>query len=206
MFNQQPKTAAHEMYEKFVDKLKLQTKRSVDGDYFRREGASRGVHIDLKSDLKKGQIKPIANTWFHEFAHHIDYTSKRGRNKYYSISYRNGSFEKALRQDYANLLKKFGSDIDISIELNSYFPEENFDVSDIIEGITNGRIKGSFGHISQDPHYWTREGGSALPKEAFAEFTSAYITCPSSLYMLKQWFPNADKVYNEIVKEILSKV
>jgi len=72
------------------------------------------------------------------------------------------------------------------------------DISDIIEGATNGKVKGGFGHGNS---YWKDSTNLAL--EAFAEMTDATLTNPENLKYIKKYVPKAYEVYLEMVQELL---
>lgn len=77
------------------------------------------------------------------------------------------------------------------------------DISDMLEGVTRGKISCGFGHRKT---YWTkrmiggRNGGLAM--EAFAEMTSATVTNPESLSTIKKYLPKSYGVWEDMIKEI----
>lgn len=72
------------------------------------------------------------------------------------------------------------------------------DISDMIEGVTKGKVNGGFGHGKT---YWNRD--TTLPTEAFAEMFSATLTNPESLDSIKKYFPESYKIFLEMLEEIL---
>lgn len=70
-------------------------------------------------------------------------------------------------------------------------------VSDIINGASNGEINPGYGHPIE---YWTKHKMQAV--EFFAETTSAMINNPESLLQIKKMFPNAYKEYLKVVEDI----
>lgn len=73
------------------------------------------------------------------------------------------------------------------------------DISDIMEGATGGRARGTMGHGTS---YWKKDDGK-LPAEAFAEFTDATLNNPESLETIKEWFPESYKLYIEMLELII---
>lgn len=79
------------------------------------------------------------------------------------------------------------------------------DLSDILEGATNGKISCGYGHGKK---YWTdrtfygvRDG---LATEAFAEMSDSTFSNPESLEAIKQYLPKSYAVYEEMI-EYLAK-
>lgn len=80
------------------------------------------------------------------------------------------------------------------------------DVSDMMEGATNGSLKLGMGHGSS---YWrqpvtrtTKVNNGHLENEFFAECTAATINNPESLKMIKKMFPESYKIYQKIVADM----
>ena len=78
------------------------------------------------------------------------------------------------------------------------------DLSDILEGATDGKISCGYGHGKS---YWKKILGvdEKLATEAFAEMTSATITNDKSLEVIKQYLPKSYSVYNDMLKDIAQK-
>ena len=78
------------------------------------------------------------------------------------------------------------------------------DLSDILEGATNGRISAGCGHGKK---YWkdrTYNGvADGLATEAFAEMTDSELANHDSLDVLKQWLPKSYQIYCDMLKEAL---
>lgn len=81
------------------------------------------------------------------------------------------------------------------------------DISDILEGATRMKICLGVGHGAA---YWANRvyGGIdfGLGTEAFAEMTSASMTCPESLAVIQKYLPKSYAVYKEIIKMIAENV
>lgn len=78
------------------------------------------------------------------------------------------------------------------------------DLSDMLEGATGAKIQCGYGHGKT---YWQKGMGvdAKLATEAFAEMTSATITTPESLEVIKKYLPKSYKVYEEMLKDIAKK-
>ena len=74
------------------------------------------------------------------------------------------------------------------------------DLSDIFDGYSGGKVNMCFGHGKK---YWKERGNHARATEAFAEFFDSAITNPESYALLKQTLPTAEKVFNEMLDELL---
>ena len=81
------------------------------------------------------------------------------------------------------------------------------DISDILEGATRMKICLGVGHGAA---YWTNRVYDGidfgLGTEAFAEMTSASMTCPESLAAIQKYLPKSYAVYKEIIKMIAENV
>ena len=78
------------------------------------------------------------------------------------------------------------------------------DLSDMLEGASNGKIKCGYGHGNS---YWKKLMGvdEKLGTEAFAEMTSATITNPESLETIKKYLPKSYAIYEDMIADIASK-
>ena len=78
------------------------------------------------------------------------------------------------------------------------------DLSDIIEGITKRKVFCGVGHGRK---YWQNRTVNGiehgLMKEAFAEFLDSVIANEESFKILQKYLPNASKVFDEMMKELL---
>lgn len=72
-------------------------------------------------------------------------------------------------------------------------------LSDILEGATNGKISCGIGHGKS---YW-KSDDYKLATETFAEMTSATITNNESLETIKRYLPKSYNMYNDILKDML---
>ncbi len=73
------------------------------------------------------------------------------------------------------------------------------DISDMWDGITNGRAVGFMGHTFNNKQYWkTHSVGS----EAFAEMFDATINNPASLEQIQRYFPKSYEIFKEMLDEL----
>lgn len=98
----------------------------------------------------------------------------------------------------------------IENEIKGSFNELAYgDLSDILEGATNGKIRCGIGHMGRDKGYWKKrvigpyEDG--LSTEAFAEFLDSALGNEDSLVLLKKYLPNAYKVFVEMLEDALKR-
>lgn len=86
----------------------------------------------------------------------------------------------------------------LQTEIRKIPVEEAMNLHDIMEGATNSKVVGLFGHGKS---YWKNE--SHLPTEAFAEmFDSTISGNIKQLEAIKKYFPKSYDIYLEIIKNI----
>ena len=92
-------------------------------------------------------------------------------------------------------------------EIQSLEPLQMCDISDILEGATRGKIVCGVGHGGGS--YWTNRSYNGvdwgLGTEAFAEMTSATMTCPESLATIQKYLPKSYALYEEMLEFILNQ-
>jgi CTP-dependent riboflavin kinase len=92
----------------------------------------------------------------------------------------------------------------IEKEIKALTPKAKADLSDILEGATNGRISCGFGHGKS---YWTDRtyGGlkDGLATEAFAEMIDSSMACPESLEAIKKYLPKSYAVFEEMIEALV---
>ena len=74
------------------------------------------------------------------------------------------------------------------------------DLSDVFDGYSSG--KHNFGAV-HGKDYWSKNKEHSRATEAFAEFLSAAIANPESYAVLKKYLPEAEKIFNEMLDELL---
>lgn len=85
----------------------------------------------------------------------------------------------------------------IENSFSSYSGIQKGDISDILEGATNGRISIGYGHGAS---YWKNAG--SLGTEAFAEMTSATMANSESVAVIKQFLPKSYSVYEKMIADL----
>ncbi len=93
-------------------------------------------------------------------------------------------------------------------EIQGLEPLQMCDISDILEGATRGKIQCGVGHGGGS--YWTNWAYNGidwgLGTEAFAEMTSATMTCPESLETIKKYLPKSYALYEEMLEVIANQI
>ena len=73
------------------------------------------------------------------------------------------------------------------------------DISDMFDGITNGKVWGYTQHSYSTKNYWKTHG---VGSEAFAEMFDATINNSKSLKRIKDYFPKSYEIFEEIIQEM----
>lgn len=76
---------------------------------------------------------------------------------------------------------------------------EQMDISDMFDGVTNGKIYGYGQHSVTTKNYWKI---NSVGSEAFAEMIDATINNSASLKRIKEYFPKSYEIFEEIIKEM----
>ena len=143
------------------------------------------IYLNVK--WKKVNQNKKDRTIRHEVGHAIDY-------KYNHISC-GGELITALEIDKLKILK-YGDIINKKLKSKKY--EEYAELSDIIGGLTNNKIRGKYKH---DNEYWKRK--NALEKETFADlFAIAGGNDVKYLQVINKYLPNTLKAFDGIIGRI----
>lgn len=155
---------------------------------------TKKIHMHYSADLNNPRGK--AATWFHEHGHMIDDMAGQISNDM--------NFEALLKTDYQSYMKTYGRvnnlktydkvQAAISSDLNSM--RKHSAVSDILEGISDGNIRGIAGHGRV---YWKKDSGS-LNSEAFAHMYEAQFD-KTRYKEMQKYFPNALKYFESKLEE-----
>lgn len=139
----------------------------------------RSGNIVLKTNYNNHAVR-------HEIGHTIDYN-----NKWISS---NKKFIEAIQEDKATILN--------NKELYKNILKNNsncIELSDIIGGITNNKIKGRYGHSKK---YWKKQ--HKLEREIFAQmFTTAGNDDFRQLEIFQKYLPNTFKEFDNLIRRIL---
>lgn len=158
----------------------------------------RCLYLDIPGDVH--DIEGSGTGLFHESGHAIDHAL--GGGQYLS---NNKEFRNCLIKDCNTLIKKFKSDPIWGRKFMNLIKTspDAFSVSDILEGITDGRISGGCGHGKE---YW-KEDEFVVCNEAFAHFFEASMgASPNRLKYIKIVFPEAYNKYLEMIRPFTAKV
>ena len=101
--------------------------------------------------------------------------------------------EKGLKATSINATQVYQK---ISKDLQSMSILEQQDISDMFDGITNGKIWGYTQHSYSTKNYWKKH---RVGSEAFAEMFDATINNPESLKRIKEYFPKSYEIFEEII-------
>lgn len=175
--------------------------------------ASQNVNY-AKSDTPKSHFNKTQNTIYltnsaepstvaHELFHKIDYENE------ISIG---GMLDKCIDSDYERLLNKAkssGQTIEDMLYLKyqeAFAKKGKLDVkyrgiSDIIEGLTNGKTRLGYGHIISNADYW--KSPYRVQKETFAQYgRMLFERNENVLKMLKEIFPDTTDQITSIITAI----
>ncbi|MDT2770503.1 minor capsid protein [Enterococcus pseudoavium] len=209
------------MWSNWQSELKLRTATAPTSSY-----SAGGVDMAIAKDLKGSSYAAPKSTFFHEFAHHIDYKAANAKDiKSFTelTKLSNGkTFGEIIYKDVQDKIKsvkkEFGYDkIDtykhIQGELQKIVddnPRLGASLSDLYGGSTNNQLKAGYGHPTS---YWKPKkfGGknitdpkthrnARLGQEGFAEMTAANFVGQKEWELMKKWLPNSYEAFEELVK------
>lgn len=151
---------------------------------------------------------------FKKFMDNLEYTEIKGNKAEVKVARGQTPVWIRIKKDgspYATELKRlrhqFGEEEmikQIREDTANMSQQSKGDISDILSGLGFDYPLG-VGHTQKYwNHYKKFKGGIRSPRntEAFAEMTSAAINNPESVKLIKKYFPETWKKYNEIVKEV----
>lgn len=188
-------------------------KKYVPKDAIKTWDATRNYHIDGKVNfnalLSLSDERGIITAYFHEFGHLVDLKARGSATR---LSMLSPKFGEALKNDVQRYIDDF-------IEKNGRFlyqtkisqkifwdaPAEKqvfySSVSDIFDGVTDGKIFGKYAHSHMNNFtYWKRYG--ALESEAFAHMFEAQFD-KERYKLLKKYFPTALGEFEKLLEGAL---
>lgn len=157
-------------------------------DYF--EPKNNSLYLNLKHD--KQYFEKIGTGLYHEFGHTADLIL--GGKNYFS---NDEQFLNILKADYKGILKRHSTPEAAKQFLEDLKQPVSYSVSDLVEGLSKGRIRGGYGHMDDDPKYW--DDKYAVCNEAFAHFFEASMGDKERLEKLKESFPNSYNYYLKMI-------
>jgi SPP1 gp7 family putative phage head morphogenesis protein len=201
-----------DIWNAYVDQLKIDNPMYGGGAHF--SPRTKGVSLNIKKDAAGSAFGAPYQTAFHELFHNIDYLAgeKLGDTRSFSYIFKNNIFGKTLKTEAEKQIEKYMKQKTVegimtrskavkllSADLNKIKKIDRAALSDIFHGATGGAVHAGFGHSSVG--YWRRTG--ALNKEAFANMASVNIANPGAAKLIKKYFPESVKIYDEMLAEIL---
>lgn len=188
-----------DLYAKNQTKLKIDTVRQREGAFYNPR--SKGISFNIKSDKKNS--RGAYSTFFHEFGHLLDEQVPGGNSKLSETK----EFFKALSNDYLAAIeggemknKPVVEVIKTIVDKQRKQGDLGSGVQDIFSGFSLNQIRAGWGHSTD---YWKRgDTKLEIASEAFAHMSSGY-TNPGRLKLMKEWFPTACEVFEEIIQKVL---
>lgn len=184
-----------------------------------------GITLNIKKDASrtfKNQSKYKYADTFHEVGHFIafslsdNFTSTRGSSiseSYISKKY-NCTLTDMLKQEGNAYFKKVRSKTTsnkrawgiIRRELRKYDSKDTYEVSDIWDGISNGKAYAYCAHSisAYYPDYWA---DTPVGTEAFADMYEACILNKNGVKLIKKYFPKSFEIFKEelnLTSQVLS--
>ncbi len=163
---------------------------------------TKKIHVSFKDEIRN--IRGSYVTTFHETGHFLDDAYGYISNDKTLIESLNNDFKKKLTE-----YEKAWGKIDAKIKINNQLRKDGGlanGVSDTLDGLSLGEVKGSFAHGKD---YWMQSGSEqgryrTVSREFFAHACGALIDKKKYEYM-QEWFPSSMKRFEEILKETVEK-
>lgn len=162
--------------------------KNIEQEYF--DPKDNTLYLNLKQDKEFGE--KTGTGFYHEFGHAAD--GVLGGNKYLS---NDEQFLAVLKADYKDILKQHSTPEAAEQFLKDLDQPVSYSVSDLVEGLSKGEIRGGYGHLEGDPKYW--DDKYAVCNEAFAHFFEASMGDKERLDKLKESFPNSYNYYLKMI-------
>lgn len=188
--------------------------------------STRGITFNAHFDRLGSHYNTKMGTLFHESGHYLDFNrvsalSKTARQYQIVDVWKNAdgdTLRRLLRADYyhvwedqkkligltGHMLSETESNKVVSAitaKLKMIPDLARRDVSDILEGMSEGKIRGGYGHGGAK--YWLT---TSVQTEAFAEMFHATINNPASVTELKRYFPRAYEGFMQLMDELAKKL
>ena len=157
--------------------------------------------------------------FFHEYGHNIDELLGGGLGKqteYFSVTYKGGIFGKTIERECQSAVAQFYAQSGMTVPItdrtvgkafadwvkNTYTIYERGDISDMFERymIDNYGIQFPFG-VGHGSKYHRVKARTAI--EAFAEMYGSTVTGCDSLDVIKKFFPDSYKIFEEMIASVV---
>ena len=213
------------VWDKYENELMVGDAHKNGGAY----AAGRALYLDIDKCAKGDSFNKPYQVVFHEAGHGIDSVCRKLVNEsgvfadHFSGAYKGGLFPQTIKDEVMELVNAYDKQLKqeykargekyykvyaykaLEKEIRAYNSYARADLSDILEGATNGKVQCGYGHGKK---YWqdmTIGGISAgLATEAFAEMTDSTIKTPESLYLIKKYLPKSYKIYGKMLEVMLT--
>lgn len=193
------------------------------GTYYKPSGLGKGkgnVHFKSYADgFAESSYQRKNYVFFHEFGHNIDdlLGGQHGKkSEYFSVTYKGGIFGKTIRQECEDAVKAFYAQSGMTVPITdrsvgkafaewvkkTYTIYERGDISDMFERymIDNYGMQFPFG-VGHGRKYHSNI--NSTPIEAFAEMFGSTVTGCDSLPVIKQFFPQSYKIFEEMIGSVI---
>lgn len=158
--------------------------------------------------------------FFHEYGHNIDDLLGGGlgnHKEYFSVTYNGGVFGQTIKKECERAISEFYAQSGMTVPITdkavgkafaewvkkTYTIYQRGDISDMFERymIQTYEIQYPFG-VGHGKTYHRR--ATATPIEAFAEMFGATVTGCDSLPVIKEFFPESYKIFEEMLESVMT--
>ena len=189
----------------------------------------KSLYLDIDKCAVGNRFEKPYQVVFHEAGHGIDSTCRKLANEsgvfasHFSGAYKGGLFPQTIKDEVMELVNAYDKKLKqeykargekyykvyaykaLENEIMAYNSYAMADLSDILEGATNGKVQCGYGHGAK---YWKDRtiGGisDGLATEAFAEMTDSTMSNPESLDLIKKYLPKSYKIYEKMLEVMLN--
>lgn len=213
------------VWDKYENELKVGNAHKKGGAY----AMGRSLYLDIDKCAKGNSFDKPYQVVFHEAGHGIDSACRTLASQsgvfasHFSGAYKGGLFPQTIKDEVQELVSAYDKKLKaeykargetyrkayaykaLENEISAYNSYAMADLSDILEGATNAKIRCGYGHGAS---YWKDRtiGGisDGLATEAFAEMTDSTFANPESLELIKKYLPKSYKLYEEMLEVIIN--
>lgn len=202
------------------------------GDAHKKGGAyamGKSLYLDIDKCAMGNSFDKPYQVVFHEAGHGVDSACRKLVNEsgvfasHFSGAYKGGLFPQTIKDEVMELVNAYDKQLKqeykargekyykvyaykaLENEIRAYNSYARADLSDILEGATNGKVQCGYGHGAT---YWKDRtiGGisDGLATEAFAEMTDSTMSNPESLELIKKYLPKSYKIYEKMLEVMLN--